>query len=551
MESFETELREGFLAEAGEILESFEQALLRWESSPGDESVWEELFRHAHNLKGGAKAVGFDGFGAFVHELETYLQNGKFRLRSVQHEELSLLLETRDFLSHFLVELRLNPAAQPSASALISKMRQVASTDSPAPEAVREPFAELADETYKSLGATRAVKINEAVRVSLERLDQLVNFVGEMVILQSVIHEQSLQSNLPALKSAIHQLGKVTKEVQGLSMGLRMIPMRTTFQKMRRIVRDTSASLGKKVELVTIGEDAEVDKTILELLADPLLHLVRNAVDHGIESAAGRGSAGKAAVGKLELKAYHQGDRIFIELRDDGAGIDVDAVRKKAVEAGLIQRDAVLSDADLFEFIFHPGFSTKTEITEISGRGMGMDIVKTHIARLRGEIKVTSERGAGTCFQLVLPLTLAIIDALIVKNGSERFAVPLSQIQESLRLDASALKRSSLTKDDYLWLREQAIPVFRLTGLLGRPGSAAADAEGSAVLLVRSQMGIFGVVVDEIVCQQQILIKKLGDEINGLKGVSGTTVLGDGKPALILELAELASGLSNQVRRAS
>ncbi len=549
MESFESELREGFLVEAGEILESFEQALLRWESAPGDEAVWEEIFRHAHNLKGGSKAVGYDGFGAFVHELETYLQNGKFRTRPIRPEELGLLLESRDFLTRFLMELRMNPSAAPSYASIVAKMHAVPSSALSEVESPREPFAELADETYKSLGSTRTVQIKEAVRVSLERLDQLVNFVGEMVILQSVIHEQSLQSNLPALKSAIHQLGKVTKEVQGLSMGLRMIPMRTTFHKMRRIVRDTSTSLGKKVELITIGEDAEVDKTILELLADPLLHLVRNAVDHGIETAEFRSRTGKPEIGKLELRAYHQGDRIFIELRDDGAGINVDAVRKKATEAGLIARDAVLTDAELFEFIFHPGFSTKAEVTEISGRGVGMDIVKTHIARLRGEIKVTSESGKGTCFQLVLPLTLAIIDALIVKNGNERFAVPLSQIQESIRLEPSELKRSSLTQDDYLWLRDAATPVFRLTALLGRP--SVKDAEGAAVLLVRSQTGIFGVVVDEILCQQQILIKKLGDEINGLKGVSGTTVLGDGKPALILELAELASGSASKLRRAS
>jgi two-component system chemotaxis sensor kinase CheA len=384
---------------------------------------------------------------------------------------------------------------------------------------------------------------DESIRISLARLEKLLNFVGEMVILQSMLREQAWSTNPQNLRKTVHQLSKVTKEVQDISMSLRMIPLKQTFQKMQRIVRDTSSILGKKVNFVITGEETELDKTVLENLGDPLVHLVRNAVDHGIESGEARKAAGKPEAGTVNLSAYHQSGSLIIDVQDDGGGLDAQKLQKKAVEKGLLKPGANLSEKDAFQLIFAPGFSTKAEATDISGRGVGMDVVRTNIEALQGDIQIDSTLGKGTRFRIRLPLTLAIIDALQVISGGERYVIPLAQVHESIRPPKNDLHVAAGLNEIFS-LRGEHLPLYRLSGLLGK-NTKGPDPWDAIAVVVRSGEHPFAVLVDDIVCQSQVVTKKLGAEHAGLAGFSGSAILGDGRPALILELSELITRKSS------
>lgn len=401
--------------------------------------------------------------------------------------------------------------------------------------------------------------------MSLDRLEHLVNLVGEMVILQSVLRENSIQIASPLVRNTIHQLGKVTQSVQDLSMSLRMVPLRQTFQKMQRIVRDVSRQLSKQVELSVAGEETEVDKTVLEFLGDPLVHLVRNAVDHGIESPEQRKNAGKSEKGRIELKAYHRSGNLMIEVVDDGGGINADRLRAKALEKGILKPGQTISDDEARNLIFHPGFSTKEQVSDISGRGVGMDVVKTQIEKLQGEIAIQTVIGKGTRFTLRLPLTLAILEGMVMRCASERFVVPLAHVHETVRINREEITFAT-GLGQVLLLRGESIPLYQLSDLMKiipgvMPGKgqtlapmqaalAARPPEPSAVI-VRLLDHPFAVQVDEIMGQNQVVVKKLGSELAHLKTFSGGTILGDGRPSLILELIELvrANGKSTRTRR--
>lgn len=401
--------------------------------------------------------------------------------------------------------------------------------------------------------------------MSLDRLEHLVNLVGEMVILQSVLRENSIQIASPLVRNTIHQLGKVTQSVQDLSMSLRMVPLRQTFQKMQRIVRDVSRQLSKQVELAVAGEETEVDKTVLEFLGDPLVHLVRNAVDHGVESPEQRRNAGKPEKGRIELKAYHRSGNLMIEVVDDGGGINADKLRVKALEKGILKPGQTISDEEARNLIFHPGFSTKEQVSDISGRGVGMDVVKTQIEKLQGEIAIQTVIGKGTRFTLRLPLTLAILEGMVMRCASERFVVPLAHVHETVRINREEITFAT-GLGQVLLLRGESIPLYQLSDLMkiipgAMPGKgqtlapmqaalAARPPEPSAVI-VRLLDQPFAVQVDEIMGQNQVVVKKLGSELAHLKTFSGGTILGDGRPSLILELIELvrANGKSTRTRR--
>ncbi len=379
---------------------------------------------------------------------------------------------------------------------------------------------------------------DESIRVSLSRLEKLINSVGELVILQTVLREQSMSGGSHLLRKTIHQMGKVTKEVQDISMSLRMVPLRQTFQKMQRIVRDTSNMLDKRVALSTQGDDTELDKTVLENISDPLVHLIRNACDHGIERPEARVKAGKRETGNVMLNAYHQSGKLVIEVKDDGGGIDGDRLVQKAIEKGILKPDAKLTREQAIHLIFHPGFSTKAQVTEVSGRGVGMDVVKTNIEALQGEVLVETELGKGTTFKVILPLTLAIIDGMVVKNGNSRFVVPLSHVHETLRPTGNDI-HASTGMGEMLLLRGENLPLFRLSRLLGQKKSEESQAREQIAMVIRYASRPFAVMVDDILGQQQVVIKEVGPEIRALRWMSGSAILGDGKPAIILEMNEL------------
>jgi two-component system chemotaxis sensor kinase CheA len=379
----------------------------------------------------------------------------------------------------------------------------------------------------------------ESIRVSLSRLEKLSDFIGELVILQTVLNQHRAEIPSQLLQRTIGQLGKLSKEIQDISMSLRMIPIKQQFQKLQRIVRDTSKSLGKGVDLALEGEQTEVDKTVLEHIGDPLVHIVRNAIDHGLEMPDERRAAGKPQNGRVVIRAFHQGNNLIIEVRDDGKGIDPKKLLKKAVEKGVIRAGQQLSDQEAMMLLFAPGFSTKDQVSEISGRGVGLDVVKTNVERLSGQVQLESEIGRGSCFRVVLPLTLAIIDAMVVQMGEERYVVPVNNVHETVQPRKEDVHFVT-GRGEMLALRDQVIPLFRLSHVLKNGGgSKEREAHSCIAIIVNARKQPFAVLVDDIIRQQQIVIKKLGSEIRNQKGLTGSAILGDGKPALILDLNDL------------
>lgn len=377
---------------------------------------------------------------------------------------------------------------------------------------------------------------DESIRVKLSRIDQINNIVGELIILQTVINQRRYNYIKDDLSNnSIGQMSKLFKEAQELAMSLRMLPLKTTFQKMNRIVRDTSKALDKKVNLIIEGEDTEVDKTILEQIADPLVHIIRNAVDHGLESTEDRVMNEKDETGNVWLRAYYEGSNLIIEVKDDGKGIPPEVIRKKAIENKVISPGQEISDHDLINLIFHPGFSTKEVVTEVSGRGVGMDVVKTNIEGLGGEVSVSSKVGSGSVFKIALPLTLAIIDGLVINSDDQRFVIPLGQVFEVVTVKKDEV--TSLSGGGNLFkLRGDVLPLFSLNKKLGKKQVIK---DINTVIILRGLDYAVGVTVDAILNQQQIVIKQLGEDIRNHKGMMGSAILADGKPAFILDLFEI------------
>ncbi len=397
---------------------------------------------------------------------------------------------------------------------------------SAAPPAKAPPAAAAAAATAPVAGT---------VRVNTEKLDSLMDVVGELVIVQSQLLEtaRAHADNGSPLQRNVAQLSRITKELQHTAMSMRMIPIKPTFQKMERLARDLARDFGKKVHFATGGEDTELDRTVVEEIGDPLVHMVRNALDHGLESTADRVARGKPEMGTLLLKAYHQGSNIVIELQDDGRGIDPDRIYQKAVEKGVVAAGTVLSREDINALIFAPGFSTAAKVTAVSGRGVGLDVVKRNIDKLHGKIEITSEVGLGSTFKIKLPLTMAIIDGLVVRVGGDRFILPSTSVQMALRPAREAISTIH-GQGEVLDLRGRLVPVHRLHRRFGIPADAENPWEGIAVIVEHSGK-ISALLVDELISKQEVVIKSLGAFMQNLPGVAGGAILGDGSIALILD----------------
>lgn len=385
--------------------------------------------------------------------------------------------------------------------------------------------------------ATTAVT---SIRVDLEKIDRLVNMVGELVITQAMLQAQALRLPLgryPELITGVEELVQHTRELQEAVMAVRMQPIRSVFARMPRIVHDIAVQLGKDIRLLTSGEETEVDKTIIEQLADPLTHMIRNAADHGVELPETRIEAGKPVQGTIRLQAYHQGGKIVIEIADDGAGLSRERILAKARARELIPADATLSDDEIDQLIFLPGFSTAETVSNISGRGVGMDVVKRNIAAMGGTVHMKSEPGRGCTFTVRLPLTLAILDGMIVRVGAECYIIPINSIIESLRPRPGDV-RPVPGDHDVLNVRGEFIPILYLHKLLHIDGAGHDPAKGLVVLVECGQEKL-GLVVDELLGQQQVVIKSLEANADPIPGISGATILGDGNVSLILDIAAL------------
>lgn len=397
-------------------------------------------------------------------------------------------------------------------------------------------------------GAPRAAvatgeKQESSIRVSISKIDQMVDMVGELVIAQSMLSRFGLladQLNAPwadELKEGLVDIERHTRAMQESVMSIRMMPISFAFNRMPRIVHDVSAKLEKDIELVMEGENTEVDKTVLEKLTDPLVHIIRNSVDHGIEKPDVREAKGKARKGTVRLSAFHAGGNIVIQIKDDGAGIRLDKVRQKAIDAGILTEHQVITEKENIDLIFHAGFSTADEVTDISGRGVGMDVVRRNIRELGGTIEVQTEQNLGSIFTIRLPLTLAILDGQLAKVGDETYIFPLASIVESVLPAEDNIKS---VKGTYLYrLRDVYIPIVRLNTFFNRPVGKTELTQGLLVVVENGDKR-FGVFVDSLESQQQVVIKSLDTNYRKVNGISGATIMGDGRVAMILDLTELS-----------
>jgi two-component system chemotaxis sensor kinase CheA len=386
-----------------------------------------------------------------------------------------------------------------------------------------------------------AIKASSSIRVDTAKIDALINMVGEVVITQSMlglVGENFAMEKVGQLKRGLAQLERHTRDLQQGVMNIRMLPISFVFSRFPRLVHDISTKLGKKIELKLVGEHTEVDKAVVELINDPLVHLIRNSLDHGIEMPADRIAAGKPETGTIELKAYHRGGHIVIEIIDDGHGLDKKKLIAKAIEKGLIEENSIFTDKQAFELIFMPGFSTAEQLTDISGRGVGMDVVRKNIQALGGNIEIISELGKGTTIAIHLPLTLAILDGQSVAVGNETYIVPLVSIIESINITEKMLNKVA-GRGETFRLRNQYIPIIRMHEIFNAQSVNREKTTEGVLVVVEGQGILCGLLVDDLLGQQQVVIKSLEANYRRIEGVSGATILGDGSVALILDVPGL------------
>lgn len=504
------------------------------------------MFRELAGLGELKKTVDFQGVPDFL-ELEP------------EHCHLSWDLEIEGDIPRSEIDEIFDWVEDECDLAILPLSHQVAKATSqtaPSTEAIQSPVSEqaVAQSSKKEKPVVKqqtsnkpkesnkpAAKSSSSIRVDTGKIDTLINMVGELVITQSMLSlvgEHFEIGKLDQLKNGLSQLERHTRELQESVMNIRMLPISFVFSRFPRLVHDLSTKLGKKIELVMIGENTEVDKTVVELLSDPLVHLVRNSLDHGIEMPEDRLAAGKSEQGTVTLEAYHRGGNIVIEVRDDGKGLNKEILRSKAIEKGLIEEEAVLTDKQTYELIFMPGFSTAKELTDISGRGVGMDVVRKNIQSLGGNIEITSELGVGSTIAIHLPLTLAILDGQSIAVGDERYIIPLGSIVESVNIDESLINRVA-GKGETFRLRDEYLPIVRMHEIFGVKSAKATKLTDGLVVVVDGQGVRCGLFIDDLQGQQQVVIKSLEANYRKVEGISGATILGDGSVALILDIPGL------------
>lgn len=567
-----------FVSNAMEHLENADQMLLALEKNATDKGALDSLFRSFHTVKGMASFLELDDITVLAHEVENLFEKAREGLIQTSGYTVDLLFLCNDTLKsmvqnfHAAIEADIDPTINEGVLGLIQSLRKAyrqsgtTSSASLAPPASGSPESDakvvsetpvpdrgsatvvtlppasgtsddspLSDQKMTDTGSTVS-KILDVVKVESSTLDNLIDFIGELVIVESMI---ARDPEITALASQrilrnMAQFGKITRELQEVSLAMRTMPLTSTFQKMARLVRDLSRKQKKKIDFVMTGDDTELDRLLVEKIGDPLIHMVRNAVDHGIEpDTSSRIKAGKPPVARIKLAAFHKGGNIVIEMTDDGRGIKRETILAKARAQNLITADAVLSDREILHLIFHAGFSTAAQVSDVSGRGVGMDVVKRNIEELRGRIEIESEEGQGTRFSLVLPLTLAIIDGMTVTAGNERYIIPILAVMESV--NASDLKIESVVgQGQILRLRNKIIPYVRLRDIFRID---APESELAGIVIIVQDMGeAVALHVDQLLGQQQIVIKSLGEFLQKVPGVSGGAIMPDGSVGLILDV---------------
>lgn len=593
------EIASMFVAEALDHLGTIEATLLQLEGSPTDTTLLNDVFRPFHTIKGNAGALGVSSVQELAHKVENLLDRCRSGAHRVGSAEVDLVLKSVDLLSAMINDLSARAAGGPGRSLRADRIRliatveeliaggsgksQAAQTDSapaPADKAEEHPLmsvvaAAAADEDFfgappapaaptvvvptvvaptaqanvpaPESGGRDTRERETAVKVDTRKLDGLVDTVGELVILQSLIYDSPALAQVSDEKLArnLAQLRRITTDLQRGAMAMRMVPIRQTFQKMSRLVRDLGKMSGKQVELQLVGEDTELDRKVVEDINDPLMHMVRNSVDHGLEQNDARVAVGKPRTGKLSLRAFHQSGNIVIQVADDGAGLNTERILAKAIAQGIVQPGDNLPVSEIHQLIFKPGFSTAEKVTEISGRGVGMDVVRRNIEALRGRIDIESVPGAGTTFSIKLPLTLAILDGLVVSVGNERFVIPTFAVRESLRPLPSQV-HSVQGSPRMVQVRDRLLPLLWLSEFFGL-NTPQLDPSQSTVIVIEEDHRRLGLVVDALVGKQEVVVKPLGDTFAHVNGVEGGAILGDGRIGLILDAHGIVKSCGSRV----
>ena len=529
-----------FIAESRESIAGAEAALLTLEVNPGDPEAINTVFRTFHTVKGTAGFMGLGQLADFAHHAESFLSRVRDRELPYTQAAASLALRSSDVLGDFLDAVEASvatraPIVLPHDHAHL--LRDLLDVDAVLARVM--PTANSAVVPVASPRGQAKTEADQSVRVRTDRLDRLIDMVGELVIAQSMIAADPAVIGLGqhALTTQIAHAGKIMRELQELSMSIRMVPLKSTFQKLTRLVRDVAVRAGKVVELVTHGDETELDRTMVDAIADPLVHLVRNAVDHGLETPDDRVRAGKSRAGRVQLSAFQQGGSVIVELRDDGRGLNRDRILAKAIEQGLVSSGQALSDAEIHALIFAPGFTTAETLTAISGRGVGMDVVRRNIESIRGRVDIQSVAGQGTTFQIRLPLTLAVTDGMLVRVGAERYIVPLTSISLSFRPTPAML--SAIPPDgEVVMLRGEVLPIVRLHELFGI-ADAVVDPSSAILMIVGDGAHRVALLVDQLLGQQQVVAKTLGDGVGEIPGIAGGAILSDGRVGLIIDVARL------------
>jgi len=573
------ELYKDFISEALDYLSNMELPIIDLEQKPEDPEVINSIFRPFHTIKGVSGFLHLRQINEFSHAVEGLLDKVRNKKIKISQEHIDFILEAVDLLKRMILDLKTQIDAGSSKLTFfdiqpyLAKIESLANEDNLLPSKKEiESLSDSKDEesyliekklTDSSPGNVQdskeeskvnlkklkedllekkqiGVQVNDStIKVDTKKLDNLVDMVGELVIALSLVQQNPLISAIKDQKliQDFSQLKRITNELQKISMSLRMVPIRHTFQKMHRLVRDLAKKSAKLVELVVSGEETEIDRHMVDSLYDPLVHMMRNAIDHGIEAPATRRERGKEEVGKIFLKAYQQGGNVVIEIADDGQGLNRSKIIKKAKEKGLIADETSLTECQIDNLIFEAGFSTADKITDVSGRGVGMDVVKKAIEKLKGKVEIFSEEGRGCRFVMRIPLTLAIMDGIIVRSGQERFIIPTEFVKEAIRPRRDEVF-SVHKKGEMVKVRDKVLPLVRLHRFVGI-GPEKVQPWESLVIVLEGNGHQNGLMVDDLLGKQEVVIKNMGEKLKDVKGVAGATIMGDGRVGLILDVQEI------------
>lgn len=556
-----------FLTEAEESLDKIDPLFVEIERKGYDKELLNEIFRIMHTLKGAAGFLGFQQIVDVAHSAENVLKKLRDGEITFTKELTDVILHSVDMLRILLEHIKLKDGEQEDISFLLKDLEDILKNSSASSGACSHfsESQEIAEKSYEKPyvdeelnGKTYQVNVEkdkvqfekkecqQTLRVDINKLDKVMDLTGEVVLVRNrllnIVNYLELKYSddpfVHNLFETVSFLDLVTSDMQIAVMKMRMQPIKKVFGKFPRLVRDISNSLGKEVNLKISGEDTEVDKSVIEHIGDPLVHIIRNSIDHGIEPVDERRVNGKNEKGTIQINAYQKGNQIVIEVTDDGRGIDLNKVKEKAVSKGIIavEEASKMSDADIINLIFQPGFSTVDVATELSGRGVGMDVVKTNISKLNGYVEVSTKKGEGTCFKIIIPLTLAIIQVLMVRSGKAHYAIPLTNIEETLKVSRNEI--FSVAGQNVINIRGRVLPIYELSAIAGLNGSN--DEQYRYVVVISIGETKFCLALDELLGQEEIVIKNIDGLQTDSSYVLGATITGEGKVVLILDPAGIS-----------